>query len=312
MAEKLRSTRAFVVLGFALGQAGIHFLRVLRWMLYLRAIDPSVSRRAVFAAANIGIPATFFVPLRLGEFVRPMLINRAGIRFGSAVASVVVERLADGLCAVGMFFLFFSFVSESTPLPEENIADLKTASRWAAVAFGTGLVFLVAAALAREPVLGASRFVLSKLSATLADRLLGLVSTFLDGLAALGSTWRAATYIVLTVAYWAGNALLTWWLAASYEPSLPVLSGFIVISALVFAISVPAGPAFAGTFEAGFTVGLGVFAVSASTAGVIAVVAHVVQILTMAGFVLMGFLAAEPGQRLRASSPGSTAPEAEG
>lgn len=299
MVEDLGRSSPAIVVTYVLGFLVLHALRVVRWGLHVRALEPGVSWRAVTAAANIGIAATFFIPLRLGEFVRPMLIHRSGVRFGGAVASIVVERIADGLCSVGMFFVFFNFVPASAQIPNE----LGRLSVMATFAFGGGLVFLIAAALAREPVLGLTRAILRRVSAGLADRVVGLVATFLDGLGALGSAWRAALYIALTLAFWLGNGLFTWVLASSYAESLPVAAGLFTISVLVFAIMIPAGPAFAGTFEAGFKLGFGAFGLDPSSTIVVAVIAHVVQLLMMASFVGIGLAVAEPGQRSQKRRP---------
>lgn len=294
MARQLERSSPVAVIVFTVGQVLIHGFRVLRWSLYMRPLAPQVSGRALFAAANIGIPATFFVPLRLGEFVRPMLIARSGAPFAGAMASVVVERIADGLCAVGMFFVFFAFVPDSAPIPDE----LTRLSMGAAIVFGGGLVFLFAAAVARGPVLGLMQRILGRVSPNFADRVVGLTATFLDGLAVLGSPGRALTYIGLTIAFWGGSGVLIWLLASSYLPELPLLAGLFTVPVVVFAVMIPAGPAFAGTFQWGYLLGLGAFGVAKDDTLVISVVAHASQMLTMALFVGAGFLAAEPGQKV--------------
>ena len=43
---------------------------------------------ALFSAASVGIPAAMFLPLRLGELVRPAMIARAGVPFPGAQAEV--------------------------------------------------------------------------------------------------------------------------------------------------------------------------------------------------------------------------------
>lgn len=288
----LSKSSILVIGAFGVGQLLIHGFRIVRWGIYLRALEPSLSGRAIFAASNLGTAATFFLPFRIGEFVRPVMINRSGVPFGGAVASIVVERIADGLVSVAMFFVFFSFVPENSSLPDE----LTQLSTGAAVAFGGALIFLVAAAFAREPVLGLTGSLLRRISPVFAERVVGLISTFLEGLAALGNLWRACAYIALTVAYWVGNGLLTWMLAASYQPDLPVVSGLFTISVLVFAVMIPAAPAFAGTFQLGFKLGFGAFGLDASSTVVISVVAHLMQLVMMASLVGLGLMAAEPGQ----------------
>ncbi|MBX2811478.1 MAG: flippase-like domain-containing protein [Myxococcales bacterium] len=296
MWTNLAQSSASAITIFLLGHLILHGFRVLRWGLYINHIQPNISNRSILAAANLGIGATFLLPLRLGEFVRPTLINRAGVRFGSAVASIVVERIADGLCSVGMFFIFFSFVPDSAPLPDK----LTQLSSGAAIAFGGGLLFLIAAAFARVPVLGMTRRILQRVSPSLADKAVSLIETFLDGLAALGSTWRALVYITLTVVYWGGSGILIWLLAASYQPDIPLVSGLFTIAVLVFAVMIPAGPAFAGTFEVGFTLGFGAFGLDPNIIIVIAVVAHVVQFIATGLIIFVGVMVAQPDQRTEA------------
>ncbi len=288
----LKSSSPPIVLLYLVGQLAIHVLKIFRWGLFIKPLGP-VSNRAIFSAANLGIAGTFFIPLRLGEFVRPTMIARAGIPLGGAVASVVVERVADGLCSVGMFFIFFQFLPESAPVPEE----LRSLSTVALVGFGGGLIVLAAAAVARKPVLGLMRKLLGFISENLAEKIVGLISTFLDGLVALGSFSRAVTFIVMTIGYWISNGLLTYALAASYESSLPVVSGLFTISVLVFTVMIPAGPGFAGVFEAGFKFGFTPFGLGESVIAATALVAHAIQMGLMAVFVGLGFIFADPSQR---------------
>ena len=262
--------------------------------LYIQPLNPDISPKAIVAAANLGIGLTFMLPLRLGEFIRPTLIQRAGLSFGSAVASVVVERIADGLCAVGMFFLFFSFLPETAPIPD----TLTQLSLGALLVFGSGLLFLIAAGLSRRLVLGATTNILERVSPALAEKVVHLISTFLDGVAILGSPLRASLYLLLTVLYWGGSGVLIWLLARSYSPDIPLVSGLFTMAVLVFAVMIPAGPAFAGTFEVGFKLGFGAFGLDSDAVVVTAVVAHVAQVLSICILIATGVALAEPRQRI--------------
>ena len=79
-------------------------------------------------------------------------------------------------------------------------------------------------------------------------------------------------------------------LADSYVGGLPVLSGWLTICIVVFAVMIPAGPAFLGPFEIGFVLGLKVYGVDRSISAVVAIVAHVLTIVFFALFVGIGFL----------------------
>ena len=101
--ERLSHSSPMILILFFLSQIANHVLRTWRWALLVKPLG-SASTRAIFAASSIGFPATFFLPLRLGEFARPAMIRRSGVPFAGAMASVVVERVADGLFNIGLFF----------------------------------------------------------------------------------------------------------------------------------------------------------------------------------------------------------------
>ena len=92
---RLKQSAPGAMLLFAFVLVFTHFVRVLRWGLLVKPLGPTTNRD-ILAAGTVGIPATFFVPLRLGEFVRPLMIARSGVPFAGGLASVVVER-----CDVG-------------------------------------------------------------------------------------------------------------------------------------------------------------------------------------------------------------------
>jgi uncharacterized protein (TIRG00374 family) len=287
VAANLGNTTFSVLALYVLANCVMHLARVVRFGLLVKPLG-KVSNRAIFAAVSVGLPASFFLPLRLGELVRPAMLARNGVPFAGSIAAVAVERIADGLFNVGLFFLILS------TLPSDSIpGEVQSLSRIALVIFGGGLIFLIAAAFARAPVLAFLRRMFSPISPKLADKVVYLTSTFIDGLAALGSTSRLFGFIFLTAFFWLFNGVMTWVLATSYAGDLPLSSGWFTICATVFAVMIPAGPAFAGTMEAGYRLGLTPYGVSSSEAAVIAIAAHAIHLVLMAGFAGAGMLAAE-------------------
>ena len=292
----LGNTSASVIIIYLVANCIMHMSRVLRFGLLVKPLG-NVSNRSIFAAVSVGLPASFFLPLRLGELVRPAMLSRSGVPFAGAMAAVAVERIADGLFNVGLFFVLLS------TLPSESIpAEVRHLSRLALVGFGSGLVFLVAAYFARGPVLALLKRMLSPLSPKLAEKLIHLTNTFIDGLAALGSTSRFLSFIFLTAFFWLLNGVTTWMLAESYVGEIPLAAGSFAICATVFAVMIPAGPAVAGTMEAGYRLGLTPYGVSASEAAVVAIAAHAIHLIMMAGFAGAGMLAAD-SQKSEVAAP---------
>ena len=304
--ERLAHSNPLVLILFLFSQLANHLVRTWRWGLLVRPLGPA-SPRAIFAASSVGFPATFFLPLRLGEFVRPVMISRSGVPFAGAMASVVVERVADGLFNLGLFFALLSSLPASAQVPD----DLRTYASIALGLFGGGLVVLVLIVLMQRPAFALIQRLLRPVAPGLASRLLGLLGAFIDGLKALKSPGRLALFVALTATFWLINGFATWWLATTYIPDLPVWAGPFSISVVVFAIMIPAGPAFAGTLEAGFKFGLAPYGVAAGPAGALALAHHAVQLVLMAILAGLGFMAAEPGQTRRAGTPPEREPDPE-
>ena len=82
--------------------------RTLRWQLLLRPMGRS-NFWWVMHVTNVGTMAVMLLPMRLGEFVRPYLVSdryapENEIRMSAALATVVVERILDGLVVTALFF----------------------------------------------------------------------------------------------------------------------------------------------------------------------------------------------------------------
>src|SRR5581483_7650539 len=75
-------------------------VRALRWQVFLAAeTRPSFVR--TLSVLTMGFAANNLLPARLGEFARAMLLQRlAGARASFALATIFVERVADGLTLV--------------------------------------------------------------------------------------------------------------------------------------------------------------------------------------------------------------------
>ena len=285
--DNLGNTSIGVLVIYILVQISMHLVRVVRFGLLVAPLGP-VTNRGIFSAVCVGIPASFFLPLRLGELVRPAMLARSGISFAGGMAAVAAERIADGVFNVGLFFVLVS------TLPSDAIPDdARKLSYIALAGFGGGLIFLVAAYFAEARVARLLRIILTPISEGLAEKIIGITHNFISGLSALGSLPRFLLFLFLTALFWLTNGAITWYLAESYVDGLAFWAGPFAISATVFAVMIPAGPAFAGTMEAGFRLGLTPYGVTAGSAAVVAICAHAIHLLLMGAFAGAGLLAAE-------------------
>jgi glycosyltransferase 2 family protein len=222
-------------------------LRAFRWQYLLAAIGPTHFRTA-FRTTVIGFAATFLLPARAGEVLRPYLLaRREGLNATAAFATIILERLLDLITVLGLF-AFFVF----TAAPGSVSGD---PAMFARVKFGgltAGGIALVGAvvlfALAGHPErLG--RLAL-RIESVLPERLARLVATFVEtfaqGLAVMRQPGRMAMSLALSVPLWVSIAASIWLASQAFHITFSFLASFLVTTVLVVGVAVPTPGAVGG------------------------------------------------------------------
>src|SRR5687767_8456144 len=96
-----------LLLGAALAvTAATYVLRSLRWQYFLAPLGHTRFSSA-FRATVIGFAATFLLPARAGEVIRPyVLARREGLPATAAFATIILERLLDLVTVLALFAVF--------------------------------------------------------------------------------------------------------------------------------------------------------------------------------------------------------------
>jgi uncharacterized membrane protein YbhN (UPF0104 family) len=218
---------AWLVAG-ALVYGGSLVVRGLRWrLLILRKAE--VSRGTMIGGLLVGFAMNLALPGRLGELYRADYIGtQAGISRSTALGTIFVERVLDGLLLVGLLVLSslaLGLGDGSRPVPLKFIVSASALFSLAFVGF---------LALRRYdlpiPVIG------------------GLLAKFKAGLKTLDRR-NAALFLVLTLGVWALElAALALTLEAVQQT--PTLIGVcLVLSASSLSTLLPTAPAFVGSFQ---------------------------------------------------------------
>jgi hypothetical protein len=120
---------------------------------------------------------------------------------------------------------------------------------WAALAvFGVAMAGLTSTLVAREFTLRMTRRILGVVSKGLAEKVIGLVTAFLDGLKVLQSPWHVAQFIGLSVVYWGVNGLGIWLFARGFGLDIPVVGAYAMMSCVVVGMMIPNSPGNVGSF----------------------------------------------------------------
>jgi glycosyltransferase 2 family protein len=263
-----------------------HFLRLFRWGLTVRALG-DVPWRRTLAVGAVGMFAIFALPARLGEFVRPLLISEGGkIGFGPATATVVVERIADGLT---MSVVLFSTVLLLDPsvVPQEFVIS----GYVAASIFGGLSVGLLVSALTFRWIQHPIRKIVGMVSEPLAEKILGVVGGFFRALTILSNPRLAASYALLTCAIWGLSGVGIWVLFSAFPGTtteLGLLAAFTTLSVIVVGIMIPAGPGTVGVFHWAVVFALAMFAVEESAGLLVATSLHLMIAMVNALWGIVG------------------------
>lgn len=247
--------------------------RAWRWQALLAPIG-GVSFRNAFRITVMGFTATNLLPGRLGEFLRPYLVSRVEhVAAPAAFATIVIERLLDLCCVLGLFGVFL-LTSTIDVGPE-----LKAVG---AAAAGGSVAALTALAI------GASRpEVLRRWADAGANWLPGrvrdvarrFVHTLVDGLAVLRQPGPFLVAALMSLGLWLSIALGVWYASRALDLTMAFSSSFLVILYLVVGVAVPV-PAGVGSFHFMYQlVATSFLGASRPQAAAAAIVLHAVSIV---------------------------------
>ncbi len=267
---------------FAIPVIITHFLlRALRWK-YLLVGGDQVSLRGRFDAIMIGCLANFLLPLRAGEFVRPLVLARKEqVTFMQGFTSVITERFFD-LAAV--LLTFSCIVTSSSDFPNWVGAG--------AYALGVvaGLIFLyiILAGQFPQQILRFSEYLLSFFPAPLERGLKKLTVDLIDSARVLRRPRNMLMVLLYTVFIWITSYLLFYVFLYSLPiPRSPLFATTIgVIVAL--AVAAPSAPGFLGVYQTACYAAFSLYGVNKEYAISFSVLSHLFQYVF---FIAYGFYA---------------------
>lgn len=270
-AEVLREMRAADPLLFSLAvlaTLGGFWFRALRWGILLLPASGRVRFGPRFAATVIGFAANNLLPARVGEVARAYALTRlAGVRIGASFATLVVERLLDGIVLVGL--LFASMAVAGFPMASEaGDFDPRMAARVAAVAMGGVGVVLFAMVLAPRAALAVIQAIATRLlPRRFREATISAFQSFLEGLLVLKSGRLFAASAGLALAQWLFTAISFLLAFRAFGIDEVPFAGAVFLQSLVsLAVAVPSSPGFFGPFEAASRLGLSLWDVSSAKA----------------------------------------------
>lgn len=221
-----------------------HFIRVLRWELFVKVYEKPDKKRLLFSL-SLGYIINYFVPYKLGDLIRGLYAG-AKMKSGKSLglSTVIVDRYLD-IFAVGLIFLVLSLTNRDN---ESLVQD----SRFYIILFGallvgTLLVYLLRGLLKKLIRLIASLFN-SRLEVSVLTFAWALIWNFKD----IFQKINKFKLILYTVLMW-GVYILSYWAFSFSYSSVGESMGWIDIFSMLFGESgVKASTIMLSLFNEGF------------------------------------------------------------
>jgi hypothetical protein len=258
-------------------------LRIFRWRLLLRSDDGRpLARAPLWHGIAIGFMANNILPFRAGELLRALAISRlAPVRVSSALSSLLVERLFDGLTVIGLMLV--GLVSAGIPTTA-RIGDIPVTSLATRAALLSGVLLLACIGALVFP--GVAKGLLRRMApARLAERLGRVVDGLRAGVGSLASPARVAGVAAWSLAVWAVNGSAFLLAYRAFDLNVGYGGALLQQGVISFLIAAPSTPGFFGPFEAAIKAVLALFGIASESAVSYALTYH---FTTFAPITLLG------------------------
>jgi uncharacterized protein (TIRG00374 family) len=248
---------------------GAVWARTWRWHYMLRALKP-VPLRRLFPTVTISYMGNNVFPARAGEVLRAYVLKRdEGVSMSASLATILVERIFDGLV-----MLLFVFLTLPT-VPDLDPALRRLVVLASLVFFGALVAFL---ALASAPT--TARRMYSGLINRLVpirfrSQVLNLADRFMGGLVGLRRGRDLAMIFFTSTVVWLLETVKYWFVMQAFPFEASFFTLMLMNGLANLALTIPAAPGGIGPFDWAGIETLAAFGVDRTLASAYTLVLHV-------------------------------------
>ena len=233
----------WLIPGIAVYFVGV-WARAWRWH-YLLGPVKSIPTRTMFPVVAIGYMGNNIYPARAGEVLRAVILRRReAVPVSASLATIIVERVFDGLVMLLFVFVALPFA----PLPSDAIRMVVIAG---SVVFLSVLFLFFAVAAVPRRFLGLAGWLSGHL---LPERfrapLMGFAERFVVGLAALRSGRGLAMIFLTSVIIWLLETVKYWFVMNAFDFTVSFFALMLMNGVVNLATTLPSAPGYVGTFDA--------------------------------------------------------------
>jgi hypothetical protein len=247
-------------------------LRACRWQLELRPLE-HISLARLWPITAVAYMCIQFLPLRLGEVVRPWLLSRrSSVSISSAVGSIVVEKTMD---SVVLLFYMLTGLLTVRQLPEWVREFAAFPAAVAAI-----LVTVVVLVYWRgKPFL--HRWAVRFLPESAAGGVERVVGAIVDGMKILPDPRLLFAVFLVSLGLWFLPILSSWVMIRAFDFQAPFGAALVVFIFIGIGTALPNLPGMIGPYQYACQLALGIYGVSEVDALAYGLLLNAVQVLTI-------------------------------
>jgi hypothetical protein len=202
--------------------------------------------RRLFPVVVIGYMGNNIYPFRAGEVLRAYVLRRReAVSMSASLATVIVERVFDGL--VMLMFVFAALPFAPLPGGGESIRTIIIA---ASVAFFGALIVFFAIAAAPQRILTLTRWVSDRfLPEQVAEPLLDFAERFMIGLESLRHFRNVLMIFFTSVVVWLLETVKYWFVMHAFTFEVSFFALMLMNGVVNLATTLPSAPGYIGTFD---------------------------------------------------------------
>jgi uncharacterized protein (TIRG00374 family) len=217
--------------------------RTWRWHYMLRHLK-SVPLRRLFPVVCIGYFGNNVYPLRAGEVIRSYVLKRKeAIPMTSSLATVIIERIFDGL--VMLLFVFLALPFAPLPAVFRNLVVVMTVLLLLATA-----IFIWMAANPQRFTNFYNWFTSNLVPGRVRIRVDDLYERFMHGLQSLASPTDVVMIFATSVVVWLMETVKYWFVMHAFPFEVSFLVLMLMNGLVNLATTIPSAPGYVGTFDA--------------------------------------------------------------
>ncbi|HUM24990.1 MAG TPA: lysylphosphatidylglycerol synthase transmembrane domain-containing protein, partial [Anaerolineales bacterium] len=258
---------------------GVYFVgvwvRAWRWHYLLKPIK-EIPTKTMFPVTTIGYMGNNIYPARAGEVLRAVILKRKeGVPVSASLATIIVERIFDGVVMLAFVFVNLSELAKLTGASGfvgniQQVAIIGTG-----VFLGALIVFLLAAMFPHTTAKIGLWLIEHLTPKRLHTKIIGIMNKFLDGLASLRSPLNVLMVFLTSVIIWLLETGKYWFVMHAFSFNVSFFALMLMNGIVNLATTIPSAPGYIGTFDAPGIAVLTAYGVDQATAAGYTLTLHV-------------------------------------